>query len=536
MAGGPTAILSRGGGDFARSERHRDGPEASAAIGPVRGPGARPARGARGGRRGGLDHCARGTHHPACFHRPSSPIHASASWVCSPEPGNQPLLRGREARDALRGPIAVRRASTPRSAGPPCDHRGHTRDGQPRRPRRPRRGLHRDDPEPAGRAALHAGRQPRAAACHRRGQGDLGGAAGGTPRRRPRSARAPTLHATHDRRPRGTPSRARGDPRARLRDRRRRIRRRRTVRRRAGDRRSQRAHRRPLGLGSGKSAHAPALHRARPIAAAFRVGARRGRPREDRAVGVTVRAGLRGAPLISALTDLLGQDKVLGTREDLLIYEYDGAVDTATPDAVVLPNDTSDVAKLSRFCHQNDVPIVPRGAGTGLSGGAIPVEGGVVVSFARMSRILEIDVPNMRAVVQPGLVNLHLSTAAAPHGLYFVPDPSSQKACTIGGNVAENSGGPHTLAYGVTTNHVMGLEVVLPDGSVIRTGGKAPDAPGYDLTGLMVGSEGTLGIVTEVIVRLMRAPEAVKTLLGVFDSIDAASRAVADITAEAIIP
>ena len=130
---------------------------------------------------------------------------------------------------------------------------------------------------------------------------------------------------------------------------------------------------------------------------------------------MTVRAGLRGAALISALVELLGKDKVLGTREDLLIYEYDGAVDTATPDAVVLPIDTADVAKLSRFCSQHDVPIVPRGAGTGLSGGAIPVEGGVVVSFARMSRILEIDVPNMRAVVQPGLVNLHLSTAVAPH-------------------------------------------------------------------------------------------------------------------------
>ena len=181
-----------------------------------------------------------------------------------------------------------------------------------------------------------------------------------------------------------------------------------------------------------------------------------------------VRAGLRGAELAGALRDLLGADKVLWAREDLLLYEYDGAIDIATPDAVVLPSETADVAKLARFCAEHAVPLVPRGAGTGLSGGAIPVEGGVVISFARMSRILEIDVPNLRAVVQPGLVNLHLSAAAAPSGLYFVPDPSSQKACTLGGNVAENSGGPHTLAYGVTTNHVTGLELVLSDGMIVR--------------------------------------------------------------------
>src|SRR6185295_4997059 len=154
-------------------------------------------------------------------------------------------------------------------------------------------------------------------------------------------------------------------------------------------------------------------------------------------------------------------------------------------------------AALARFCHEHRVPIVPRGAGTGLSGGAIAVEGGVVVSFARMARILEIDVPNMRAVVQPGLINLHLSTAAAPHGLYFVPDPSSQKACTLGGNVAENSGGPHTLAYGVTTNHVTGLEIVLSDGSIVRLGGKAEDSEGYDLIGAFVGLDVKLGVATE---------------------------------------
>jgi glycolate oxidase len=250
----------------------------------------------------------------------------------------------------------------------------------------------------------------------------------------------------------------------------------------------------------------------------------------------TVRAGLRGPDLVNALTALLGVSKVLGTREDLIIYEYDGAVDTATPDAVVLPNDTADVAKLARFCHEHSVPIVPRGAGTGLSGGAIPVEGGVVVSFARMARILEIDVANRRAVVQPGLINLHLSTAAAPHGLYFVPDPSSQKACTLGGNVAENSGGPHTLAYGVTTNHVTGLEIVLSDGSIVRLGGKAEDSEGYDLIGAFVGSEGTLGLVTEITVKLTPLPEDKRTILAAFPTMDQASGSVSAIIAAGIVP
>ena len=249
-----------------------------------------------------------------------------------------------------------------------------------------------------------------------------------------------------------------------------------------------------------------------------------------------IRAGLRGPELVSALESLLGTSKVLGTREDRMLYEYDGAVDTATPDAVVLPNDTQDVAKLARFCHEHDVPIVARGAGTGLSGGAIPVEGGVVVSFARMARILDIDVPNRRAVVQPGLINLHLSTAVAPYGLYFVPDPSSQKACTLGGNVAENSGGPHTLAYGVTTNHVTGLEVVLSDGTVVRLGGKAEDSEGYDLIGALVGSEGTLGLVTEITVKLTPLPEDKRTIMAAFPSMDQASESVSAIIAAGIVP
>jgi len=253
-------------------------------------------------------------------------------------------------------------------------------------------------------------------------------------------------------------------------------------------------------------------------------------------VATAVRAGMRGTALVRALQELLGAKKVLGTPEELLIYEYDGAVDTATPDAVALPESTADVSALARFCYEHAVPIVPRGAGTGLSGGAIPVEGGVVVSFARMARILEIDVPNLRAVVQPGVINLHLSTATAPHGLYFVPDPSSQKACTLGGNVAENSGGPHTLAYGVTTNHVTGLELVLSDGTVVRLGGKAVESEGYDLVGTFIGSEGTLGIVTEITVKLTPLPEDKRTLMAAFPTMDEASETVSSIIAAGIVP
>ncbi len=250
--------------------------------------------------------------------------------------------------------------------------------------------------------------------------------------------------------------------------------------------------------------------------------------------GVT--AGLRGMALHRSLVDLLGEAQVLWQKHDLQLYEYDGAVDTATPDAVVLPRDTADVARLARFCAEHAVPLVPRGAGTGLSGGAIPVEGGIVVSFARMSRILELDVANLRAVVQPGLVNLHLSTAAAPHGLYFVPDPSSQKACTLGGNVAENSGGPHTLAYGVTTNHVTGLEIVLTDGTVVRLGGKVGEAEGYDLVGAFVGSEGTLGLVTEITVRLTPLPEDKRTVMAAFATMEQASEAVSAIIGSGLVP
>ncbi|HXH26225.1 MAG TPA: FAD-linked oxidase C-terminal domain-containing protein, partial [Vicinamibacterales bacterium] len=183
-----------------------------------------------------------------------------------------------------------------------------------------------------------------------------------------------------------------------------------------------------------------------------------------------------------------------------------------------------------------DVPVVPRGAGTGLSGGAVAAVGGIVVALTRMKRILEIDVINRIAVVEPGVVNLDLSRAVEPYGLFYAPDPSSQRACTIGGNVAENAGGPHCLAYGATTNHVLGVEVVLADGSVAWLGGRNRDVPGYDLTGAFVGSEGTLGIATKVVVRLAPIPESTRTLLAIFDRIDDASNTVSQIIAAGIVP
>ncbi len=233
---------------------------------------------------------------------------------------------------------------------------------------------------------------------------------------------------------------------------------------------------------------------------------------------------------------LLGSSGVLDRPEDLSLYEYDGGVDKRRPDLVVFPRSTEDVSRIVGIAREFKVPFVGRGAGTGLSGGAIPRQGGIIVAFARMNRILEIDLENQRAVLQPGVVNLDVTVAVQGSGFFYAPDPSSQRACTVGGNVAENAGGPHTLAYGVTTNHVLGLEVVLPDGTVVETGGKEVDLPGYDLTGLLTGSEGTLVLVTKIIVRLMRKPEAVKTLLAIYDANEDAGRTVTAITARAITP
>ncbi len=236
------------------------------------------------------------------------------------------------------------------------------------------------------------------------------------------------------------------------------------------------------------------------------------------------------------ISALLGPQGYLDRPEDLALYEYDGSVEKARPDLVVLPRSTEDVSGVVKIAREFGVPVVGRGAGTGLSGGAIPRQGGIIVAFARMNRILEIDLANERAVVEAGVVNLDVTLAVQGEKYFFAPDPSSQKACTVGGNVAENAGGPHTLAYGVTTNHVLGLEVVLADGSVMWTGGKEADLPGYDLTGLLTGSEGTMALITKAVVRLMRQPEAVKTALAIYDTAEDAGRTVAEITARAITP
>lgn len=249
-----------------------------------------------------------------------------------------------------------------------------------------------------------------------------------------------------------------------------------------------------------------------------------------------VQAPLDKVKLVRDLAAIVGKDAVLWRNYDLKLYEYDGSIDKHLPEAVVFPISTQQVAELMRYCNREKLYYTARGAGTGLSGGSIPVRGGVLIAFTRMNHILEIDAENLRAVVEPGVVNLHLSQAVAPLGLYYVPDPSSQKACTIGGNVGENSGGPHTLVYGVTTNHVLGLEVVTPDGEIRHFGSKAPDMPGYDMCGLFVGSEGTLGLVTQITVKLTPLPPAVKTFLAVYDSVEKCSNAVSSIIKQGVVP
>lgn len=240
--------------------------------------------------------------------------------------------------------------------------------------------------------------------------------------------------------------------------------------------------------------------------------------------------------LVRALSDAVGESAVVYRPEDLRLYEYDATIEKSRPYAVVLPANADQVAACVRVCRDFGIPITPRGAGTGLSGGAVPALGGVVISTARMRQILEIDVENRIAVVQPGVANLHVSEAAAAFGLFYAPDPSSQKACTIGGNIAENAGGPHCLALGVTQNHVLGIEVVTADGEITWLGGRVPDAHGYDLRGMFIGSEGTLGIATAVVVKLLPVPPSVRTLLGIFDSIEAASRTVSAIIGAGMIP
>jgi glycolate oxidase len=251
-------------------------------------------------------------------------------------------------------------------------------------------------------------------------------------------------------------------------------------------------------------------------------------------------AGVHAVPIpgeaVSELRHALSPDRVLSEPGDLVVFEYDGTIERGSPQVVVFPDNADEVAAAVRIARRYGLPVVPRGAGTGLSGGAVATVGGVLIVLTRMKRILEVDVENMTALVEPGVVNLDLSRAVAPHGLYYAPDPSSQRACTIGGNVAENAGGPHCLAYGVTTNHVLGLEAVLADGTIVWMGGTARDLPGYDLTGLVVGSEGTLCIVTKALVRLMRLPESTRTLLAIFDSVEQATGAVSAVIAAGLVP
>ena len=239
---------------------------------------------------------------------------------------------------------------------------------------------------------------------------------------------------------------------------------------------------------------------------------------------------------IRELQAIVGRQFVLHAPEDLLVYEYDATIERGLPDAVVLPATTEQVSQVVQVARRHDLPVTARGAGTGLSGGSIPARAGIVIVMTRMRRILEVDIENRLAVVESGIINLDISKAVARHGLYFAPDPASQKASTIGGNVAENAGGPHCLAYGVTQNHILGLEVVLADGSIVWLGGKTADHPGYDLRGLVIGSEGTLAIITKVIVRLSPLPPATVTLLAVFDAVEQASQAVSTIIGHGILP
>ena len=245
----------------------------------------------------------------------------------------------------------------------------------------------------------------------------------------------------------------------------------------------------------------------------------------------------KGKPrIIKDLEAIVGKDYVMCHPEDLLVFEYDGSIDKAVPQAAVFPVSTEEVSSVVALAYREGLPVVGRGSGTGLSGGAIASQGGIQLVLTRMRRILEVDEANRLAVVEPGVINLDLDYHVHKYGMRYAPDPSSQKACSLGGNIAENAGGPHCLAYGVTTNHVLGMEVVLEDGSTTWLGGKLRDTPGYDLRGVFVGSEGTFGIATKIVVRLLPLPESVKTLVGVFPDIDTACAAVSSVIGHGIVP
>jgi glycolate oxidase len=240
--------------------------------------------------------------------------------------------------------------------------------------------------------------------------------------------------------------------------------------------------------------------------------------------------------ILAQFRALLGK-RLITEATQLHTYECDGLTNfRVLPQAVLLPESTDEVQKIVQICNQEKIPFVARGSGTGLSGGALPVENGIVISLARMNRILEIDFANARAVVEPGVINSEVTLRVAPEGFFYAPDPSSQSVCSIGGNVAENSGGAHCLKYGFTTTHVLGLEVVLPDGSLVHLGSRALDRPGYDLPGIFVGSEGTLGIATKIILRIVKKPEVIQTLLAAFNSTNEAGAAVSEIIGAGMLP
>ncbi len=243
------------------------------------------------------------------------------------------------------------------------------------------------------------------------------------------------------------------------------------------------------------------------------------------------------ARIVQQLRAIVGPRGLITSPEELHTYECDGLTNfRVMPLGVLLPESAEQVQSILRICHRERIPFVARGSGTGLSGGALPVENGVVISLTRMNRILEVDIPNARVVVEPGVINLDITSRVLPQEYFYAPDPSSQSVCSIGGNVAENSGGAHCLKYGFTTTHVLGLEVVLPDGTLVHLGGKALDPPGYDLAGVFVGSEGTLGIATKMILRIVKRPECVQTLLAAFPSTNEAGAAVSDIIAAGMLP
>ncbi len=241
--------------------------------------------------------------------------------------------------------------------------------------------------------------------------------------------------------------------------------------------------------------------------------------------------------VLARLVEIVGVGGILSAREELVVYECDGyTIEKNTPDVVVFPISTAQVVEIVKLCNQHQIPFVPRGAGTSLAGGCLPIGGGVMIALTRMKKILEVNLRDRYAVVEPGLVNVHLTNHLKGTGYHYAPDPSSQGACTIGGNFATNSGGPHTLKYGVTVNHVLGAEMVLPDGRVVEIGGPCEDSPGYDLPGLFVGNEGTFGVCTRITVRLTRDPAAYRTMLGIFNSIQDATQTISNIIGAGIVP